>query len=241
MEQIKRVQEESEQKFKKDHPFQPKTHNFRHSLAESLVLTPERISKMAIPKTLPIDMRLTTYAKNRYDLKTDQEFFTPKINKYKPITMQQAYQAKVDSEFNVRSMALNKKTKAVFNFLSVNTPYLHIKQFDSLNIKNECITLLKEVIIVLIKENTEVDYDQFLNLMIENNLLFEIERAYDYICKKNDTYGSRSPLKTIKRVESDITKSLYTEFDKNVRKVYKEEFLRESKFKVQHKHQNRVI
>ena len=224
IEQKKQRDEKNRQLFEEVHPFRPNFMKYSHELSTPLFLTPEKIDAMSQPRKSPIKARLTGYLERRFDAETDQEFFTPVINKYDPKVFKKAYQAKLNQEINARSKNLDKKAKAVFNYLSFNRPVLSIRDFDSLNIKNECITLLKDVLIALINDKPEVDFEGFLDLMIDKNLLLEIESTYDFIKDKNEEDQTNPKLRKLKKNESEITSQLQSAFDKNVRQVFKEQF-----------------
>jgi hypothetical protein len=167
--------------------------------------------------------------KERLEAAEERPLFVPKINKFNPEVFRQAKEVKVAHDLKDQSKQIERKLRAVFNFFSLNQPVLRIQQFDSLNTRNECILMFSNIFIVLIQSKNNLTFDEFVDLMIEKNLLGDIEKAYNYL---NDAVSAptkdarqgeapRSPNAKIRRTESDVTKMLQTDFDKKVRELYK--------------------
>jgi len=167
--------------------------------------------------------------KERLETAEERPPFIPKINKYNPEVFRKAKEVKIAQEMRDQSKQLERKMKAVFNFFSLNQPVLRIQQFDSLNTRNECIVMFSNILIALIQSKNNLNFDEFVDLMVEKNLLSDVELAYDFLTdsvnpskkKERSNIASRTPDPKIRRTESDVTKMLQTDFDKKVRELYK--------------------
>jgi hypothetical protein len=169
------------------------------------------------------------FMKDRIDTFNEKPLFVPKINQYNPEVFKKAYESKVSNELNDKSRLLEKKLRCVFNYFALNKPILKIQEIDSINIRNECILLLKNIIICLIQSKNNLTFDEFVDLMIDKDLLTDIEHTYDFLKKstappismqsKNESTRVFEP--SIRKSESNVTKTLKSEFDKSVRALYK--------------------
>lgn len=184
-------------------------------------LTAARISEMSQPRKQPVDARLQRYIQNRVDPKTSQSLYSPQINKFDPTVFERAAQAKLDQLYDQQARALDKKVRAVFNFLSLNQSVLSIQDFDSLHVRHECIALLRDVIIALINSHLGVTYNQFLEIILGKDLLCQVEDAHDFLFREANE--AAPPPRRLRKIESEVTRVLSTPFDKSVRRLYKEE------------------
>ncbi len=97
----------------------------------------------------------------------------------------------------MRAQEIEKKLRQVFNFLSYNQETIQLEKFDSINIKNELITVLGDVIIELIKSDNNLNYQQFVNLMIDKRKLEYINKAFELI-NGNVKTPAKKPLVKVK-------------------------------------------
>ena len=128
-----------------------------------------------------IDKKYNNYIKNNYDEKSGQKLFIPKIRKLNKKVFIENQKNKIKSEIDKKSKNIEKKISSVFYFLSLNKNLIRIEKIDYFNLKNDCIILLKNIIIQIIKENRNLNLDDFLDLILEYNFLEEINLAYDFI------------------------------------------------------------
>jgi hypothetical protein len=133
---------------------------------------------------------------------------------------EKAARARLEEALARRSKDVEKKARAVFLFLSLNQPVLDITTLDSLHLRNECIGLLRDVIVALVQQGTVVDFDAFLDLLVERELLQTVEEAYQFVTDPDPLRPS--PVRRLRKTESLVSGTLTNEFDRSVRKVFKE-------------------
>lgn len=223
-----------EQMFQKQHPFKPTSSRPSESPVPKspMKMSADRLREISRPRQQDTESRLRRYLSNRIDTVTSQPLFSPLVAKFDGKVFEKAAQAKFDDMLLQQSRLVDKKTRAVFNFLSFNQDILKLQDFDSLHIRAECITLLRDILLALIGHGMSVNYDQFLDLVLEKELVRSIESAYDFLFVQNNPPPPKyaHPLSSLvksqpkmRKVESAISGALQTPFDKWVRKVYKEE------------------
>lgn len=164
------------------------------------------------------DLYVQRYLKNNFDEKTGQPLFKPVINPYKPEVVQKAYQARFNQELEDKARVVDKRISAVFKFFTLGADVLRIQDLDCINLKNECIVLLKNVIINIIKSNNHLAYSDFVNLVLKENLLPDIERTYDFIEGRKVT-GSTNKISR----RTDSLSAYDSRYDQVVQKIAKDE------------------
>ena len=216
-----------QKKFKELYPFQP---NMGKQVGQpKTLISEEKINELANPRRSRKESFIRLLNKERLEVAKERPLFVPKINKYNPEVFRQAKGVKIAQEIRDQSKQLERKMKTVFNFFSLNQPVLRIQQFDSLNTRNECILMFSNILIALIHSKNNLNFDEFVDLVVGKNLLSDIDQAYDYINesvnpsekRERARDATRSPNSKIRRTESDVTKMLQTDFDKKVRELYK--------------------
>lgn len=165
-----------EDQWKAVHPFQPNLINTRR--ASSIV---NDAKEREYNKRSGNDMHLQRYLKNNFDEKTGQPLYKPAVNPFKPQVIKKAYKARYNQEVADQAKEVDKRIAAVFRFFTLGSDVLKIQDLDCINLKNECIVLLKNVIINIIKSDNHLTYTNFVDLVLSENLLPDIERTYAFI------------------------------------------------------------
>ena len=172
-------EKEMNRQWKLKHPFQPNTEAKRSKSKKF------PIERMMPDRSKVTETRLKQHYKNNYDEKTGQRLFEPKINPYNEEVFREAYRNRYNSELNEKAKQMDKKIKKVFYFLSLNQDTIRVKNLDCLHIKNEFIVLFRDIMIEIIRGEDNLSYDDFIDFVLENEFLDDIERACEYIDKKD--------------------------------------------------------
>lgn len=176
LEQKRQKEKVFDDKWKAQHPFQP---NLGLRKRPSSII--QNSNNSEYDKKSEKDMHVQRYIKNNYDEKTGQPLFKPVVNPYNPEVIKKAYQVRYKQELNDQAREVDKKIAAVFRFFTLGSDVLRIQDLDCINLKNECIVLLKNVIVNIIKSNNHLTYSDFVDLVLSENLMPDINRTYDFI------------------------------------------------------------
>lgn len=215
MEQQKTKEKELEVLWKSQHPFKPSVSPLRKSVNSNIS---ERDDKHFKAKN--IDIALQRHLKNTYDMETGQQFFVPRIASLKPEVIRKAYQARYDYELDDKARVVDKRLHAVFKFFSLGKPTIKIQDLDLLFLKNECIVLMRDLLLKLIQGKNNLSYSEFINTVLEGGLIPVIDKTYDYIkgkpiSSKSPMKVSKSPKRTPTTYEKQITKAIQKEMSKS--------------------------
>ena len=87
-------------------------------------------------------------------------------------------------EKNKNNISYIKKFKNVYFFLNNNKKKLKFEDIDICKIKNEYVIILKKLFILIIRDNKEINFQEFCILIKKNNLSRDIIAVYDLLEEK---------------------------------------------------------
>ena len=209
IENKKQREKELDDKWKAQHPFEP---NLGHKRRQSSV---SQISNtINYDKKSDKDIYVQRYFKNNYDEKTGQPLFKPVVNHYNPDVINRAYKTRYKQELEEKAREIDKRIQSVFKFFTSGGTMLRIQDLDCINFKNECIVLLKNVIINIIKSNNHLSYNDFVDLVLQENLLPDIDRTYEFIEARKNNKSARNIVQ-----RSDSLLQCDSTYDKTIERV----------------------
>ena len=214
IEQQKQRQKDLDDKWKANHPFQPNTASKRRQSSVSY-----QSGSVNYDKKSEHDVYVQRYLKHNFDEKTGQPLFKPVINPYKPEVVRKAYKVRYNQELEEKAKEVDKRIQSVFKFFTLGADVLRIQDLDCINLKNECIVLLKNVIVNIIKSNNHLTYNDFVDLVLRENLLPDIDRTYDFI--EGRKINGNKMKKVSKRNES--VSRYDSDYDRVIEKVVNEQ------------------
>ena len=183
-----------ETQWKQSHPFRPNVNRISKS--------GERNTKSNIDfKSSKCNVAIERHLRNLYDLNTQQRLYEPKISQFDHNIIHKAYKVRYNKELEEKARAIDKRLYAVFRFFSLDKNIIKIQDLDLLYMKNECIIMLKEILIGIVRGKNSLNYSGFVDVILENNLLDAIDKTYEFI------QGNKTASKSRKRVSKCPNKS----------------------------------
>lgn len=74
--------------------------------------------------------------------------------------------------------------------------------------RNEVILLLTKIMISVIQSKNYLTFDEFVELIIEKNLLFDVEKAYDFLDKATNPIAHVHLKPRMRKTDSIVTELL---------------------------------
>lgn len=211
LERKKEKEKELENQWKVKHPFRPSITSKRKSDDTEYHHKADIYSK-----TKQYHLAIRRHVQNNYDIETGHKLFTPQIYQYNADVIRKAYQARYNYELKEQAKIVDNRLVAVFRFFAFDRNTIKIQDLDLLYLKNECVILLRDILIKIIKSKNNLKYSDFVDVMLDNNLLPQVDKAYDFIQGKRIV--SKSPIK-IARGRSKST----TNYEQQIAKIVEKE------------------